>query len=314
MKKVIPPVPYKAIKDELTNDKFVRKTNYGKNDLYIITAHNSPHVMEEIGRLREIAFRKAGGGTGKSLDIDKYDTHRIPYKQIIVWDEENRQILGGYRYIDLSKLSTDDRENIELATQGLFEFSEKFIKEYLPYTIELGRSFVQPEFQSAASRKSLFALDNLWDGLGAIVKMNPEVKYFFGKVTMYDSYNYLARDIILCFLKSFFPDRENLVYPVKPIDFHGTADRVCNLFCKSKTYEENYKILSKKIRELGENIPPLINSYMNLSPSLKSFGTAINTHFGNVEETGILVTIDDIYKSKKERHLDFELNENFVNC
>lgn len=314
MKKVIDPIPYQLIKAELTPDKFVRKTNYGSNDLYITTAHDSPNVMHEIGRLRELTFRNAGGGTGKEVDIDQYDTHEIPYKQIIVWDEETKQILGGYRYINLSKLSTDDRESMKLATQGLFEFSDKFIKEYLPHTIELGRSFVQPEFQSAgASRKTLFALDNLWDGLGALIHMNPEVKYFFGKVTMYDSYNHYARDLVLCFLKKFFPDPDQLVYPVKPLHFHHNEQTLCTYFDKSKNYEDNYKILSKKVREMGESIPPLINSYMNLSPTLKSFGTAINTHFGNVEETGILVTIDDIYKSKKERHLNFQLNKNFSN-
>lgn len=312
MKKVIDPVPYEAIKKELTSDKMVRRTNYGGNELYIITAHDSPNVMQEIGRLREITFRNAGGGTGKSVDIDQYDTHKIPYKQLIVWDVQNKQILGGYRFINLSKLSTDDRESMKLATQGLFEFSDKFIKDYLPYTIELGRSFVQPEFQSAgAARKTLFALDNLWDGLGALIVMNKHVKYFFGKVTMYENYNRYARDLVLCFLKTIFPDREKLVYPVKPLDFHHNEKQVCSYFDAGRPYEENYKILSKKVREQGETIPPLINSYMNLSPSLKTFGTAVNDHFGAVEETGILMSINDIYDKKKERHLNFEFNPEY---
>jgi hypothetical protein len=312
MKKVIDTIPYELMKKELTPEKLVRKTNYGNNELYIITAHDSPNTMQEIGRLREITFRNAGGGTGKSTDIDKYDTHEIPYKQLIVWDEENKQILGGYRFINLSKLSTNDRESMQLATQGLFEFSDKFIKEYLPHTIELGRSFVQPEFQSAgAARKTLFALDNLWDGLGALIVMNKNVKYFFGKVTMYESYNHYARDLVLCFLKTFFPDPDNLVYPVEPLELHHDENEVCELFDKSKAYEDNYKRLSKKVRELGETIPPLINSYMNLSPTLKTFGTAINRHFGAVEETGILINIDDIYPQKKERHLNFEFNKNY---
>ncbi len=304
MKEIIPQVPYELIEQELTPDKFVRRTNYGNNKVFIITAHNAPNVMQEIGRLREISFRKAGGGTGKEVDIDSYDTNEIPYKQLIVWDENNKQILGGYRYIDLSKLSADERANIKLATQGLFTFSDTFKQKYLPHTIELGRSFVQPEFQSInASRKTLFALDNLWDGLGAIIMQNPKVKYFFGKVTMYTSYNLFARDTVIYFLKTFFPDKEELVRPVTPLQLHTPEAEISKHFDLSKSYDYNYKILSKLVRDQGEVIPPLINSYMKLSPTLKSFGTAINNHFGEVEETGILVTINDIYKRKKERHI-----------
>ena len=306
MKNIIKPIAIELLEKELTKEKFIRTTNYGNNELYIITAHDSPNVMQEIGRLRELSFRAAGGGTGKETDIDQYDTYKIPYKQLLVWDTEDKQILGGYRFINLQEHSVKDINTMKLATQGLFTFSDKFINEYLPYTIELGRSFVKPEFQaSGAGRKTLFALDNLWDGLGALTVINPEVKYFFGKVTMYETYDKYARDLVLCFLKTQFPDTEKLVFPEEPLDYHYSKEELCPFFPPENSYNENYKILSKMVRERGENIPPLINSYMNLTPSLKSFGTAINTHFGRVEETGILVTIKDIYDRKKERHIDF---------
>jgi len=305
MKEVIPAIDRKLILSELTEEKLMRKTNFGDNKIYVCTAHDSPNVMQEIGRLRELAFRKAGGGTGKDVDIDSYDTAEIPYKQLVVWDDEDQEITGGYRFIDLGKISIKERESMKLATQGLLNFSEKFIKEYMPHTIELGRSFVQPNFQSAnAGRKALFALDNLWDGLGALIKDNSNAKYFFGKVTMYPDFDKFARDLILYFMNFHFGDKEGLVSPKAALPYHHSESELSKFF-PTDDYNINKKILSKEVRARGENVPPLINAYMGLSRTMKCFGTSINTNFGDVEETGILLTIKDIYEDKKERHLNF---------
>ncbi len=299
MEPVIQPIDRKLIIEELTSDKFIRNTRKGDNKLYEVTAHNSPHTMNEIGRLREISFRLSGGGTGKAVDIDEFDTHiKTPYKQLIVWDPKDQEIIGGYRYIQCAGL-----EIHQLATSELFQFSDEFIADYLPFTIELGRSFIQPNYQSTnIKRKGLYALDNLWDGLGALVLRYPRVKYFFGKVTMYTSYNVRARNTLLNFLNKFFKDDKNLVIPIKALDFEVKNPYYNDLFV-TEDYKEAYKVLSKEVRTLGENIPPLINSYMNLSPSMKVFGTAINDSFGGVEETGILVNISHIYPEKIERYI-----------
>jgi hypothetical protein len=305
MKEIIAPVNKDILEAELTQDKFMRVTNFGENSIYVCTAHDSPNVMKEVGRLREIAFRKAGGGTGKEADIDSYDTADTPYKQLIVWDPKDREITGGYRFIDLNILKPEIRSDLKLATQGLLHFSDKFIQDYLPYTIELGRSFVQPNFQSGSpARKTLFALDNLWDGLGALLVNNPGIKYFFGKVTMYTHFDKFARDLILYFMNHHFKDDDKLVYPKEPLSYHHSISDL-DYFFEGHDYDENKKILSKEVRARGENVPPLINSYMSLSGTMKCFGTSINKNFGNVEETGILVTVEDIYESKKRRHLKF---------
>ncbi|MDR0296096.1 MAG: GNAT family N-acetyltransferase [Prevotellaceae bacterium] len=297
MEAVIAPVPKKTLVRELTPEKFVRYTNNGGNKLYVVTAHDSPNVMREIGRLREITFRAAGGGTGKSMDIDVFDTNENPYKQLIVWNSRAKEILGGYRYIYAGVVKED-----ELATSELFTFSEKFVDKYLPRTIELGRSFVQPNYQSTQLRsKGLYALDNLWDGLGALVLRYPEVNYFLGKVTMYTTYNTEARNILLYFLRKHFADHDKLVVPIHPLETNIDEERMRKIFVGTD-YKEDYVILSKTIRAMGENIPPLINSYMKLSPSMKVFGTAINPGFGGVEETGILIKINDIYAEKIERY------------
>ncbi len=302
-KDIIPPVSREELEVELNKDTFVRNTNKGNNKIYDFTAHQAPALMKEVGRLREISFRMAGGGTGKDADIDDYDIAEVPYRQLIVWDPEDKEILGGYRYLLGKDIPVDKAGNIKLATSRLFHFSQKFINEYLPTTIELGRSFVQPAYQSSkAGSKSLFALDNLWDGLGSLIVSHPEMKYFFGKVTMYTHFNQQARDLILGFMGKYFNDPDNLIYPHSPVNIGLTQTDLKEIF-HGNTYVDDYKILTKKVREFGENIPPLFNAYMNLSPSMRTFGTAINDRFGDVEETGIIITINELYKQKIGRHV-----------
>ena len=304
MKDIVAPLPKEAIYAELTPDKLLRTTNKGGNEIYIVTHQNSPAIMHEIGRLREITFRDAGGGTGKDTDIDAYDTAEVPYKQLIVWDPDAKEILGGYRYLLGSEAAIDENGEVMLATSRLFHFSKKFIDGYLPHTLELGRSFVQPAYQSSkAGAKALFALDNLWDGLGALTVDHPEIQYFFGKITMYTHFHNEARNLIQYFFKKYFRDKENLVYPKKPVEFNYDMEQMKQIFT-GKDYNEDYRILVQNVRQFGENIPPLINAYMNLSPSMKTFGTAVNEKFGEVLETGIIVTIKDIYEVKRDRHIE----------
>jgi len=301
---IIPPVDKKIIEQELNSERFIKHTNKGDNELYIVNYRNAPNVVKEIGRLREITFATEGGGTGKEIDIDEFDTSENCYNQLIVYDPEEKEIISGYRFIDCSTVLNNDQNKIKLSTKHYFNFSEKFIKSYLPYTIELGRSWVQPLYQSTkVSRKGIFALDNLWDGLGALVTMYPKMKYFFGKVTMYTSYNVDARNALLYFINSYFPDLENLVTPIHPISIDSDVSEIKKLI-RDKDFNDGLKELHLYLKEHGEKIPPLINTYMRLSSTMKSFGTAINPDFGGVEETGILVTVADIYEEKKERHIN----------
>ena len=303
METVIPPINKELLLGELTNDKFLRETNNGSNEIYIVTAEDSPHLIQEIGRLREVTFRDAGGGTGKPIDVDEYDVGPHGFKQMIVWDPVEQEIVGGYRYLHCRDAKLDENNQVISPTARLFGYSDKFITDYLRETIELGRSFVQPLYQPTFNlRRGLYALDNLWDGLGALIIEHPDVKYLFGKVTMYTDFDPFARDLILFFMQKYFPDKENLIFPKNPLKL-TTSNKILNNIFSGDNYEEDYKTLVKKVRKLGENIPPLFNAYMNLSSTMKSFGTAVNDHFGNVEETGILVTIDDIYIGKKERHV-----------
>ncbi len=308
---IIAPVPVELLEAELTPDRFLRFSNKGNNHIYVTDAHESPNVMREIGRLREQAFREAGGGTGKAVDIDEYDTMDVPCRQLIVWDPEARLILGGYRFIYGADIKFDSEGNPRIATSHMFRFSPRFIKEFLPNTLELGRSFVRIEYQSSRKgAKAIFALDNLWDGLGALTVKNRNIRYLFGKMTMYPTYSRECRNMILYFLNKHFPDHDRLVYPITPLEIPEMDIRAMESLFTGRTFKDDYRILNNAVRAHGVNIPPLVNAYMSLSPTMHMFGTAINDLFGDIEETGIFFAINEIFEEKKRRHIEsFDLSE-----
>lgn len=300
---IIEPVATEELLAELTPERLLRPTNKGHNQIYVVDAHEAPAVMREVGRLREISFRQAGGGTGKDCDIDEFDMMTPPCRQLIVWDPDSQQILGGYRYITGKDIRINRDGRPRIATSHMFDFSRRFIEELLPHTIELGRSFVRPEYQSSkAGAKALYALDNLWDGLGALTVVHPEIEYLFGKVTMYPSYSRECRDLILYFLTKHFPDPDCLVRPITPLATDIDTEEMEKLFV-GESFADDYRILNRAIRTHGYNIPPLVNAYMSLSPTMRMFGTAINDEFGDVEESGIFFAIDEIFEEKKQRHI-----------
>ena len=303
MKEIIDPIDKSVLKVELNAERFLRTTRKGGNEIYRINCHNAPNVLQEIGRLRELTFRTSGGGTGEEVDLDEHDFGPYAYEQLIVWSPEDEEIIGGYRYLVCAEAQDQDG-NYHLSTTHYFEFSTAFKEKYLPNTIELGRSWVQPNYQPTVNpKKGLFALDNIWDGLGALIRFYPSTKYFFGKVTMYPDYDTSSRDFLLFFLQHFFPDSEQLIKAYHPLQIGNTSAYAALI--EGKEYKDAFKELNSFVRERGTFIPPLMNIYMNLSATMKTFDTAVNPDFGNVEETGILVTIADIYPDKKERHLDF---------
>lgn len=303
---IIPPVDRKLLEGELTDERYVKNTNKGGNKIYIVNHHNSPNIMQEIGRLREVSFRYAGGGTGLALDIDEADTNERCYEQLIVYNPEDREIIGGYRFITGERAYREESGEFDLSTAHYFELSSKMKSEYLPSSIELGRSWVQPNYQPSVNpRKGVFALMNIWDGLGALVVIYPEIKYFFGKVTMYTNYNSDARDILLSFMAHYFPNGLELCHPKEEL-YAGFDSKLFNEhFSKDTSYADGFKLLHKLLKERGEWIPPLINIYMNLSASMMTFGTAMNPDFGDVEETGVLITIADIHQEITDRHINY---------
>ena len=302
MENIIEPVDRKILESELTQDRFLRKTNAGDNDIFMIDAHNAPNVMLEIGRLREITFRAAGGGTGKSVDIDEFDTCDIPFKQLIVWNDKDKEIISSYRFILGRDVPLDENGYPHTPCSKLFRFSQKFIENQWQKSIELGRSFVQPKYQATNdSRLGLFSLDNMWDGLGTLVVDYPDQEYFFGKMTMYNSYNRVARNMILNFLEKRFKGDASLVTPFNPTQ---KSEKPLKEMFTGGTLAEDFKILNQNILDIKTTIPPLIKAYMSLSSTMQYFGASANEEFGEVEEIAILLTIKDIYEKKINRHIN----------
>lgn len=309
MENIIEPISKDILCAELTTKKLLRKTNKANNELYIVTHHDAPNTMIEIARLREEAYRFSGGGTGQKLDMDIYDTMENGYKQLVVWNPEKEEIMGGYRYIHGKDVTKNSNGEPILSSSHLFSYSKLFLEDYLPYTVELGRSFVTVGYQSSiAGSKALFVMDNLWDGLGAMIVLYPDLKYFFGKVTMYPNFGEEGRNMILYFLNRQFPDPERLIYPRNPLRTNMDLSFLSKLFV-GNDFKENYKILNANVRQLSRNIPPLVNAYMSLSPTMRVFGTCINDEFGDVEETGIMINVGEIFEEKRSRHIATYINQ-----
>lgn len=303
MEKIIDPIDKDLLLSELTPDRLIRKTNALKNSIYMIDAHQAPNVMLEIGRLREYTFRDAGGGTGKEVDIDRYDTADVPFKQLIVWNDNQAEIISAYRFICGKDVPLDEKGYPHTPMSKLFFFSDEFIHNQWQQAIELGRSFVQPKYQATANSKmGIFSLDNIWDGLGALIVDYPEVKYFFGKMTLYNSYNRVARNLILNFLHNHFQGDEKLVHPFVPAEVDSGKEAFKTIF-SNETLKEDFAILNQNVRDLKVNIPPLIKSYITVSPTMQYFGASANEEFGPVEEIAILINIKDINENKKRRHV-----------
>ncbi len=306
MKPIIPPVSRESLKNELTADKFLRPTNKAHNEIYIITAHDSPNVMLEIGRLRELSFRSWGGGTGNDIDVDDYDYLEKAYYQLIVWDPQGEEIIGGYRFLPGYDATFDENGQPLLAMGHLFTFSEQFIQEYLPYTVELGRAFIQPSYQTAKmGMKSLFSLDNLWDGLGALIHEVKNARYFVGKINIYEHYSSNARELIYEYLEKFFPDKEQLIIPKSTINISpAIRKKASEIFNPQEDAHSNYKILQKAVRNEGETIPPMFNAYIGLTDTMRTFGTTTDPDFGHTFETGIMITMADLFEAKRKRYIE----------
>lgn len=301
MKKIIDPVPVELIKAELTPSKKLEDTNKGHNELYIVTWHDSPNVVTEIGRLRELTFRQAGGSTGEEIDLDEYDKMEKPYKQLIVWDPDSEAIIGGYRFILGSDAVFDEKGQPMLASSHQFRFSKKFIDEYLPHVMELGRNFVVP---SPDGSRSIFALDNLWDGIVAVLMKNPDLLYFFGKITIYPSYDHIIRDLIYRFLWKHYEDKDELVRPWDDQAVMPDSDpELMDLVINKDDPAEDYKLLKGAAKLRGVNIPPNMTAYLSITSQMMMFGTAVNRLMHNIEDTGVLMPFDAIYHEKKRRHI-----------
>ena len=301
---IIEPIDVALLKSELNEKTFIRNTIRGNNEIYVVNNETAPNVLKEIGRLREVAFRAVGGGSGTPCDLDHFDIEDKACFQLVVWNPEADEIIGGYRFTKWALASFHENGQPYVNTEHLFDFSQKFLDEYFPYCLEMARAFVQPKYQSAQmGRKALFALDNLWDGIGALVASDPSVRYLAGKVTIYSSSPELSRKAMVYYLDKFFGDREGLITSKNPERWTEEQAVMFDEMFTGATVKENYQILNNFVKSMGDTIPPLIHSYIGLSDTMKTFGTTFDPDFGDCYDTAMMITVADIYKEKFSRYI-----------
>ncbi len=304
MEQIIDPIPVELLKQELNDKTFLKKTNKAGNEVYVVNYENAPNVLKEVGRLREITFRAVGSGSGTCCDIDHFDVEDRACYQIIVWNPDADEIIGGYRFTRLKDASFREDGQPYINSAKLFKFTPEFVEKYFPYALEMARAWVQPKYQSREMGvKSLFALDNIWDGIGGLIARDPEIKYLMGKVSMFATSPRPSLEAMIYFLEKFCGDKENLISGINPecvcVERKAELDE---LFCGADL-KENYKLLNNYVCSLGDKIPPLIHLYLNLTSSMKTFGTVMDPNFGEEFDTEMIICVDDIYPDKYERYI-----------
>lgn len=294
---IVAPVDRSRLRAELTIDRRVR-TIRGL-EVYVVDGVECGAVMEEVGRIREIEFRREGGGTGAALDIDRFDTGPVRSLQLVTWDPDAEELVSMYRFIHCSVAAREQPEPL-LATEELFEFSETFRRDYLSATIELGRSVV-----NRSARKALLGLYAVWGGLGALVREYPGLRYLFGKITLFDRYDRTALRSLMRYLTLWFPGTPGLIRakPHLRVDFN-LDDPDLRSLVTGEDREADFELLANYIAQLGEAVPPLVISYSSLTDRMQTFETARNPGFGNVMECAILVPVAEIRPKYAARFIE----------
>ena len=306
MTPIIDPIPAEVLEQELTKDLFLRQTNKANNEIYVINARNAPNILREIGRLREVTFRIAGAGSGNACDLQSFDIEDDACEQLLVWNPDAKEIIGSYRFTWGNRVTFEENGQPHNNTAHLFHFSDKFSKEYLPYSLEMARAFVQPKYQTAEmGAKSLFALDNLWDGIGGLVALNPQLKYLMGKVSVYCTMPKVARKAIFFYLDKYHGDREQLLKSKQPETFTPEEIALYNeMFPDELTAKDNYKTLNNFVKSHGDKVPPLIHSYIELSSGMVTYGTCSDVDFGDCYDTAMTIELDKIHDNKRARYVE----------
>jgi putative hemolysin len=280
------------LKKELKASKLIGETSDGKQ-IYLYDYVDDSAVIKEIGRLRELSFRKVNEGVNKKRDIDNFDQY---YKHIILWDEEELEIVGSYR-IGNGHFIKDKYGNKGFYSNTLFPFQKNF-DPLLDDSIELGRSFVQPKYWGTR------ALDYLWFGIGAYLKHNPQIKYMFGPVSLSGNYPQYAKELIVDFYQSYFRCDKKLVSCVNPFEYETSEIALNNPF-QFNNYKEDLKLLKNQLKSMDLTIPTLYKQYGELCEEggLEFHGFNVDPEFSNCIDGFIIVSIDKIKSSKIKRYV-----------
>jgi len=282
----------KSIKKELKNSELLGTTNDGKK-IYLYTHTADSVVLKEIGRLREISFRKVQEGVNKKRDTDKYDKY---YKHIVLWDEEELEIVGAYR-IGVAEDIYDEYEFGGFYANTLFRFQKDFLP-FMENSIELGRSFIQPKYWGTR------ALDYLWYGIGAYLKKNPHIKYMYGPVSLSGSFPQYAKELMVDFYSNYFKGTKKLVEARNPFEYETKDIALENNF-SFQEYDKDFKILKDKLKNIDLSVPTLYKQYSELCEDggVHFYGFNVDPDFKDCVDGFIIVEIAKIKGAKRERYM-----------
>ena len=293
-KNIIHPVDRKLLKAQLRKKDLIGLTNDEK-EIYFVDFISSPDVVKEISRLREITFRKVGEGTGNKADRDIYDKN---YKHLVLWDDDKLEIAGAYRIGFCREIISENGIN-GLYSSTLFNYSERLTNR-LDVSLELGRSFVQAKYWNTN------ALSYLWQGLGAILLINPEIKFLFGGVSLSNSYLKEAKELIIYFYKKWFRADSNLAYAKNRFIISEKRNEELKNIFSSDDYKNEFKILKNMLKVYGHSVPTLFKQYSELCEKggIEFLDFGIDADFQNCVDGLIMVEVDKIKYSKKEKYIN----------
>ena len=287
------PVSRIDLLNELKKSKLIGQTTDGKK-IYLYDYTEDSIVLKELGRLRELSFRKVGEGVNKKRDTDKYD---IYYQHIILWDENDLEIVGSYR------IGNSDFIFKNIGVKGfysntLFKYNEEFTP-YLKDSIELGRSFVQPKYWGTR------ALDYLWFGIGAYLRTNPNIKYMFGPVSMSATFPTVAKDMMIFYYSHYYGDQQNLVEAKVPYSYSNNLSEIKETFDLNDK-KKDFKFLKSTLANIGVSIPTLYKQYSDIAEDkgVKFLGFNVDNSFGDCIDGFILVEVAKIKDSARQRYME----------
>ncbi|WP_027857302.1 GNAT family N-acyltransferase [Marinobacterium jannaschii] len=295
-KTIAHPQDRQSLKQELREAQRLGETSDGKK-IYLFDFKPDSAVIAEIGRLREIAFRCVGEGTGEKKDLDQYDQY---YRHLILWDEEELEIAGAYRLAESWKLDAD--QNL-LYSGTLFNYSAQ-MKPYFEQGIELGRSFVQPKYWGKRS------LDYLWYGIGAYLRNHPQVRYMYGPVSLSNAYPKAAKDMLIWFYRHYFSDQEDLGRSRSPYQIDSETERNMARLFSGDDYKADFRILKEQLEFLGVSVPTLYKQYSELCEpgGVRFLDFGVDADFNYCVDGLVLVDMEYVKAKKRNRYLGTEVS------
>ncbi len=283
------------IRKELKASELIGETNDGQL-IYLFDHKPNSSVMREIGRLREISFRQVREGTGTAIDLDSYDRY---YRHLILWDDQELEIVGAYRIGETAKILADKGRG-GLYSHSLFDYQPELMP-YLENSIELGRSFIQPRYWGKRS------LDYLWFGIGAYLLKHPEIRYMFGPVSLSASYPEQAKQLICAFYDSLYGSEEPMAISRTPYALNNLQRfEPYRLVDTEAAYKAAYAELKAELDELGVRVPTLFKQYVELCHPGGCGFLAFNQdeNFSDCIDALILVDIEQIKAKKRSRYIE----------